>query len=513
MWFQNDLIDHKIGVHDKNQFEMKLDYTVHPDRRVNHYRTNVWFFIPKSLGINTHTYSREQFYADTQAYIRFKTPRQTFQSLLDPQNKRSPLIRVKALVNRHQNDPKSAEAKERIIYELRMLGAVVRSEARDQTWLIAQKLEKACTTSGRGTMEQTDACALWDRMLGDIEPILDSLRELRPTLLAAGFPDEVVEAYEFVDEFISISLELYMARVIKLSRNDERVRATVDRPYQRARQRIALERAHRIHAGYPSIVRPDGANEEYIYRRGVLKKFVTGVLFLNMRIEREGARLAQFVAAVAAGVAMFIALVATILTQRHYAIDSMAFVAFAVLTYMVKDRVKDGLRLYFFDKIGGTLPDHRVRIIDPVTRRVIGDCRESMTFLNSDKVPRDVVTLRNRTSLSVIESEGKPEHVIRYRKDVSIYTDRVLGEKRRVSDINDIIRFNVAHFLTHMDDPIVPIHYYDTDLDELVEVQGRKVYHVNVVFGFEGDAQEEVRTMHRLRVIIDKSGIRDLHLM
>lgn len=513
IWNPSDAPDTRIGVHDRNQFEMKLDYTVHPERRVNRYRTDIWFFVPKSLGIGPETYSRRDFYADTQTYIRFKTPRYTFKSLVDPQAKRSPLARIRKLVARHQNDPRSPEAVSRLIYELRLLGAAVRAESRDQATMIGTRLDRAIVANDLDSLDVSDARAIWERMLEEVAAVLSALRELRPMLMAAGFQDEVIQAHEYVDEFVSMTLEAHLARLIKTARRDPRLREALAKPYAVARERVASERRHRERAGYPSLIRREGTNQEYIYRRGVLKKFVTGVLFLNVRVEEEGRRLAQFIAAVAAGVAMLLAVVATIVTQRHYAMDSVAFVTLAVLTYMVKDRLKDGLRLYFFDKLGGSLADHRVRIIDPGTRRQIGDCRESVTFVPAGSVPPDVVRMRNRTSISIVESEGKPENVIRYRKDVAIYTERVLGEKRRVSDVNDIIRFNVLRFLVHMDDPVVPLHYYDTEQDEIVELEGAKVYHLNVVYGFSTEPRKAPETLQRLRVVMDKGGIRALQTM
>ena len=513
MWFQDDLIDHKIDLHDKNQFEMKLDYSVHPDRRRNRYRIDTYFFIPKSLNVNRYSYTRDQFYADTQAYIRFKTPRQTFRSLLDPKNERSPLSRIQSLTLRFQRNPRDQRASERVIYELRMLGSMIRSEMRLQTYTTTQKIEKAGAARGRNTVDLEDARALWQRLLSDIDGVTAALRGVRPMVLAASFPAEVIEAYEYVDEFVCLTLETFLTEIMANVGANPACREGLREPYERTRRRIAAERVHRDEAGYPSVLRPDGPNESYVYRRGVLKKFVTGVLFLNMRIEAEGKRLAQAVAAIAAGVAMFIAIVATIATQRHYALDSVAFVSLAVLTYMIKDRVKDWIRVYFFNKFGGTLADHRVRIFDPDTNNVIGDCRESMTFVHHNAVPREVLKLRNRSGLGVIESEGKPETIISYRKEITIYTKRVLGEEKRVSDINDIIRFNITQFLHHMDDPIVPVHYYDTEHDAVTEVACAKVYHVNTIFSFVTEAEEGAVSMHRLRVVLDKNGIRDLQLM
>ena len=82
------LIESRIEVHDSNQFEVKLDYAIDPTRRKSHYRVDAYFFLPKSLGINSHTYDRAQFFSDVQAYLRFKTPALPLVSVLDAETSR-----------------------------------------------------------------------------------------------------------------------------------------------------------------------------------------------------------------------------------------------------------------------------------------------------------------------------------------------------------------------------------------------------------------------------------------
>lgn len=56
-----DLIDSRIGVHDDNQFEVKLDYTLDATARRGRYVVETYLFVPRSLGLDAHTYRREQF--------------------------------------------------------------------------------------------------------------------------------------------------------------------------------------------------------------------------------------------------------------------------------------------------------------------------------------------------------------------------------------------------------------------------------------------------------------------
>ena len=68
------MIEQSIKVHDQFRFEIKLGYDVEREEKYTHYDIETYLFIPKNLGISEDTYKREEFYNDTQTYIRFKTP-------------------------------------------------------------------------------------------------------------------------------------------------------------------------------------------------------------------------------------------------------------------------------------------------------------------------------------------------------------------------------------------------------------------------------------------------------
>jgi len=82
------LIESRVAVHDSNHVEIKLDYVV-PAREHATYRVDGYFFVPRNLGVSKHSYSAEQFYADMQGYVRFKTPRVRLRNLVDPERARS----------------------------------------------------------------------------------------------------------------------------------------------------------------------------------------------------------------------------------------------------------------------------------------------------------------------------------------------------------------------------------------------------------------------------------------
>ena len=70
----DELIDSKVEVHDRKQFELKLEYQPSGTDPQSQYLVETLLFIPKSLNIDEVTWSREQFYRDLHNYVRLKTP-------------------------------------------------------------------------------------------------------------------------------------------------------------------------------------------------------------------------------------------------------------------------------------------------------------------------------------------------------------------------------------------------------------------------------------------------------
>ena len=77
------LIDQQVDIHDKTQFEIRLDYDQDASQKKNCYRVEAYFFFPKSLRIDKHHYSKEFFYQDLKTNIRLRTPQVALTKLVD----------------------------------------------------------------------------------------------------------------------------------------------------------------------------------------------------------------------------------------------------------------------------------------------------------------------------------------------------------------------------------------------------------------------------------------------
>src|SRR5262245_59166137 len=114
-------IEGRLEQHDRDQFEVKLDYTIDPAKAKNRYEVDAYFFLPKSLGVDAQTYSKAQFYSDVQAYIRFKTPGLSLKDLARTENGTSPLGRVMLLLETPCRGAARAPHEARLSRELQLV--------------------------------------------------------------------------------------------------------------------------------------------------------------------------------------------------------------------------------------------------------------------------------------------------------------------------------------------------------------------------------------------------------
>lgn len=506
--FHDEFIDRRIEIHDANHFEVKLDYSISQQTKADTYLVEVFFFVPKSLGINSHTYTAQQFYSDIQAYIRFKTPVIYLKALADPDNERSPLVRIGTHLEQLLQNPKDRERARWLVCEMQLLGCLVRANLRDWTTALSEKIEALRGHVETSVAQLQDAQGGCAALLYDMRVILGGFRALRATFQHPHMQARGRDTYAFVDEYLSLMAENALTRLVSKLDEDKSVRTALSGVRTDLCARVVAEREHRASAGYRSVL-GGSANEFFVYRRGLLKKFVMSVLFLDINKEREGQGILNAVAAVAAGLAMLFATVSSLWTQSRFGINSVPFVAVLIVSYMLKDRIKDWLKAYFSQKMTRWIPDHNLKIKNPLTQSIIGSCREAFSFIGREAVPPEVWAYRHQAS-GVIEIESKPEVVMKYEKQIQLRSEKIPYLSEPLNDINDIIRFNISTLLARTDDPLQSVRTYDEAQDQVVPVSCPKVYHLNVVFVLKSQHAPDRPVLERVRVVLDKTGIRRL---
>jgi len=259
---------------------------------------------------------------------------------------------------------------------------------------------------------------------------------------------------------------------------------------------------------YPSVLVPGSSNETIIYRRGVLKKFVSSVLYLKAEFS-EWESLTQVFFGLAAGGAMLFAVLVTLFFQRRYAMDSMPFVLAVVISYIFKDRIKDWLKLLFSKSLTRWISDRKIDILDCSGGGRIGLLKEGATFIPGKAVPPDISRMRRIDNITSVDEEGKPERVFKYKKEITLYPDVIMKTHERRRDLNDIMRFNIRDMVEQADDSSVEYPYVDPATGDLRRADCARVYHMNLVLKYTYADPEGQTNVHydRIRIVLNKDGI------
>jgi hypothetical protein len=455
------------------------------------YDVEMYFFLPYSLGLNSLTYPKNMFYGDLQSYVRVKRPDLSLAQLLGGAD--SPMGRLEAAAAGLRRAPGNDSAR-RFEQEMRMFCSVAAKSLFNH---VRYALDR------RGATGAGDATALPQAFCEGARAVVERYRALRSQLLDPAIGEDPVIVFQFGDEYLSLQAESAAYSLLEELRHagaaDSAVRKTVA---DLARAEALYRRAR----GYGCVTERGSDNETTLFRAGVLKKYIAGILFLHTRLGREQQVLEQMLLSAAAGGAMLFATAVAFFFQLRYGALTVPFFLAVVVSYMFKDRLKDMLRYYLTAEAGNWLFDHQTNIFCDSGEKV-GTCRESVDFMNEGRVPDAITSVRRKERLTEIENRLTGEKVIRYRKRIGILTDRFSHAfaHAQVDGLTDITRFSVQHVVRKMDDPRRMV-YVANDDGTCGRVLGRRVYHVNLVIRYGMRGREAV--YRRYRIVLTRKGIR-----
>lgn len=477
-------IARRIKVHDRHQLELKLEYQPAEGRRGGRYAIDTYICMPASLNINPETVTRESLYADIHNYVRLKTPELGWSELGALPS--SPLVRLAHAIERGVDAP-------RTIYLAKMVACVFRANLRDATG----GARRALAAPG------PRLAAVEDELDDNLDGARSILRRFRDILARAGGLGERTRAsLAMCDEYMSLALEQQLRPVIiALSRAAEGG-ATAWK--KRLLDAILAEERYRRERGYPSILVPTGDNEPYVYRAGLLKKFCSSALFLEVHRAHARRTWQELAFAVAAGIAMAFATVIAFWAQSRYGQLGLQVFLILVVGYMFKDRIKEGARGIFSRWLDRGFYDRKISIADPAGG-TLGLCHEKIRFVPHQRLPAEVEAIRTQgmdltTRIAVAELD---ETVIHYRKELRLEADELA---ERSDGLTDIVRFHVARLLRGMDEADQEIEYVEEGTYALGPVRAAKTYHVDVVFRFAIADRPPVTSLRRM--ILDRNGIK-----
>ncbi len=478
-----------VKIHDKFSFEIKLNYKLNEQLKTNFYEVNTYLFVPENLDINRQTYSKEKFYSDLKSYIRLKTPEFYLKNVI--LNKNSPFENLKNSCLRISQSP----SKENICefeYHLKMFCSITKKSI----IIGLEHIEK--------NLNPNTGNFLIENFYEDLSNILSKFRELESIVNIPIISDKIFKIYKYGDEFLSNIAEISMFNFIKLI---GKKRCPEFSKYKvKVLNFIQMEIDYRKSQNMETIPDPLGSNETLLYHRAELKKMMDNKLFLNTRAVKDGYLAEQLIFSTAAGLAMLFATIVAFVSKVKYGSLSIQFFFILVVSYMLKDRIKELLRLYFNNKIKHIFFDFKTKIFND-NNQIIGISKESFDFVKVKNIREKILNFRRQSNNSVKSTDLIREKIIVHRKQIRIFTDKFKNNyyDYNFSGITDITRFNVENFIKKMDNPYKKIYVIaDNDLHK---IKANRVYHLNMIIQTKFNNKTYY---NKFRIILNREGIKKI---
>jgi len=450
------MIDVETKIHDKFALEFKIGFSGQENSKKNDFSVNSWIFLPNSLDINKNTYDKERFYKDMKSNIRLITPVFKLKEIVE--NEAIPFKNVENSYHRLTVD-KSQENLVDFEFQLKLFGAIFKSSVRDNVNYINSNIKNPNTA---------ERCLIY---LDEVRTILYQYRVFYSS--AINTKDEsIISLCAFTDEFLSHQVEMRTIRIIKCI--DRQKDTSLNSTRKSIADFIIEEQNYKKNHDYKLTTMVDAnSNRELLYRRSLLKKYIESSLYLKIDKTQDGKAIQQMSFSFAAGLAMLVYSLIALIFQKHFGNYPSLIFILLVAAYILKDRIKDLTRWLFAYQIKDKYFDIRNDI--SIKKKKIGWIKEGMDFITDDKVPAEIIKLRNRSKLET-DNQFLEEKIILYRKKVSIDNENLRNHyDYDFNGINDISRFHINYLTKKMDNPIVPVDYLDENLN-VKTISAERVY-------------------------------------
>ena len=497
--FWNDLEEGEIHFRDSLQFELKSEFFIHSNKQ-NTYTQEFYLFIPNSLQVNANTYTKEQFYLDETNLVRYKTPQISLRELTRTNNHNSPLIRLQ-----HTSYKKPLKSKQikRILNEIKLFGAIFKTDLRTQVHhLVLQLNERKAKISPYWQRRLTLLCT-------QIQQIRFTFSEIQKNFQQNLDEEEIQENFRYVDEFISHTIQQYLIIILKAIRDLKPKNSKKSDQY--LCQIILQEQKYRQENNLLPDANKNKLNvdEAILYRYSLLSKFILEALSLKTNRFSIKEKHANLLGAIAAGIAMLIYMPLFIWHNTTLAINSVSFVLAVVIIYILKDRIKEGLKTFYYKEASKWFPDYSTQITRSANHR-LGRLNENFSFLTSQQIPQKILQMREQDFHDEFPYLKRHETIIYYKREVILQEQLNRASRRR--GLTMIFRLNIARFLQKADNPLQTYFSLEGIETKIKEQQVPKVYHINVIIRNASlKSHLKIKTeLKKFRIIVDKIGIKSV---
>lgn len=478
--------DFIFKTHGNHQLELLVNYPLDAEQKKGHLELDVYFFIPRRLGINSKSWSVDKFYQYLSVYTRYKTPAVPLKQLLKKNCQNSPLFRIRKIFKKNGNYYQVEH--EALLIELRSLLNIIEHHN--------NCLKKQLIAEGSDSLQSVP---------DEMKQVQIALDDMSSDFLHPDSAAGLKQGYELCREGISLQIEkaagrLYEAlSLLKEEKEDGSPGKALKNAMKSCIQHIREQQDYRrFHAFCSPDTEQAGRNtEEALYREHEIKKWGQQALYLTSESSSLISRMVQLLFGVAAAIAMSVAVTASLLSLKFFESGSLAWALIAVSAYILKDRIKDGLRAFFLRFIPNIYADRMKRLINPSTGKRGGLFKDRLRFPVLSELSPEVQ--RSRIPASQAES------ILHYRKKTKLKSIILCEEQQDVAALSDILRLDISSWLNRMDKAVETV--YSLDNDSLNPVEVSRTYRIPalVSLNLQGEALPLIRSY---LIVLDSRGIK-----
>lgn len=488
------MIKYRVRIHDKFSIEFKI-WLNNTLPKENRFRVECWIFLPAALDINALTYTRSQFYSDIKNYFRNITPvypiaelgsispNDSFEIIPNPKTPMDYLVNSSVNLVNYPTKQNVTELE----YQIKMFCAIFKSASREEYNAI--KVGEGGNACKVKRAEEFLNCLF--RITEEYSYLADYLKK--------NSEERYFTICSFGEEFLIRLTELYGFKMYERLGSPQAIKEWI--------KRIGSQRQRRGYASFRTNDRFGNAN--LLHRLNILKKYVESDLFLSADKRKSGILKEQVWYSIAAGLSMIFATAIAFAFQQKYGNFTMPLFVALVVSYMLKDRIKELVRSVFSR-------NRKLRYFDNKTSLRVKDCliglaREGVDFIPHGKIPQEILAMRNRPALVEVENSINEENILFYRSLLKVDSGKLAATSEyEIDGLNQIILLNVSSFIKKMDNPEQMYHLY-SETDEVVQIMVDKIYYINLILQFTSPSGEMSRV--RYMVQISRAGILKMEQM
>ena len=475
--------------HDNYSVEFKFGFNCNEDSRSDDFSVNAWVFVPNSLGVNAENYGKKQFYRDVKSNVRLITPIYLLREIARDDS--LPLTSLRNAMERLLHSQTSTDV-DSYEYHLKMFAAIFKSSVRNHS-LHIRSVNSLATDD-----------YLVDDYIGSTDAVLVKFRAMYRIIDVPTVPEKIRAYFRLCDEFMGHVVTFQTIRVIKyidtLSSGPER--PDISRARGALASLVRKEQEYMKGRGYGIVTDDCEHNRRLVYHRGMLKKFIESELYIRLDKKRDGVAVEQLYYSIAAGVAMIFATAVAWITQTRFGNITWPLFVALVVSYMLKDRIKELMRYYFAHRLGNKYYDNKAEIT--IGKKRVGEIKEGFDFISADRLPMEVKNLRDSAAGIDEEANILEEKVMLYRKRLSMDNEALASnDDYPMRGINEIMRLHLNRFTLKMDNPEVPIDTLDSE-GSIGTVLVDKIYYLNVVFNLVHGSECEFR---HFKIAMTRDGV------